>query len=187
MSNNTSNAARVGTQQEQQEQQEASSSVLGGAPSLAQMGAVVRRWRARRAELARLLEQQSALRTEQRADDARIRAFMERHDRAELPTSAPGPDGRPRQTGTIWLSNARAAPKPITKTHLAEVLNGYDRIDEVTRVHLAAYIWDQREFGQEEVKVNFEEICDTADEDGGAAANKKRRRAATHAGGGGDQ
>ena len=106
----------------------------------------------------------------------------------------PGPDGRPRQTGTIWLSNARAAPKALTKTHLAEVLAGYDRVDEVTRAHLAAYIWDQREFGPEEGRVNFDEApCDqqpdaaaadgaaaAAAPDGaeGAAAAKRRRRAA---------
>jgi len=143
---------------------EAAAAAAGGAPTLAQMGAVVRRWRLRRAELARLLELQTALRAEQRADDARIRRFMEDNDRDQLPTSAPGPDGRPVHTGTIWLSNARAAPKPITKQHLTEVLAAYDRIDEVHRAHLAAYIWEQREFGPEEVKVNFQLINHDNDE-----------------------
>lgn len=162
--------------------------LVGGAPStLAQMGVVVRRWRARRAELARLFEEQATLRAAQRTDDAAIRAFMERHERAELPTSAPGPDGRPRRTGTIWLSAPRSAPRPITKTHLSEVLESYGRLDEVARAHLAAYIWEHREFGPEEVKVNFDaEECDDDNDAAAATTTEGRKRRRRGAAGGGE-
>lgn len=144
----------------------------GGAMTPHQVSEVVKRWRRRREEMERLTERLGELRGEQRADDARIRGFMERHERQEIPTSVAGPDGRPRQTGTVWLSNPRAVPKPLTKSHLAEIMGTYERVDEVTREHLLKYIWEQREFGPEVVSVNYDEYC----EDGSVQPRNKRKR-----------
>jgi hypothetical protein len=137
----------------------------------------VRRWRARQEAIRALNDQLNEARAAQREDEALLRAYLESSGRESLPLVQRGPDGQPVQIGRAVMHVPPRVPKPLTKRHLAEVIGDYDRVDEATRAHLLAYIWEQREFGPELVTIKFEAVDPPSDGTASASAAPGRKRA----------
>lgn len=131
--------------------------VEGGAMPHAEFHAVFRRWRKDRDQYRALLADVAQLRETMRKNEALLRGFLDARNVTEVPlfrrrTAASDPKV---PIGELRIKNLRPVPKPITKGHLENLLEDYDRIDEVTREHLKNYIWTHREFSPATVVLDF--------------------------------